>query len=321
MSDLDLYTNSEIEVSAIVVGGDNPRELFSDDKLAELAESIRVHGLQQPLVVRRAPFAADGLSVKESAAADVYVLVAGERRLRAVKLLGWRTVPCRVSREGMSDREAAIATVVENVEREDLSTYELARACQILSLKYELSGEATGKVVRRTKFYVNNLLRCLRNLDPSIIAAWRDGHDKATSDDLTKLAGVKDKAAQLKYWQMLRDGEDPFAVVEEVEEGEGADGEGDSASAPEAADGAVPPKAVKADTKRALEVAESLAAYRKAGGEGAQLAIETLRYVLGKRKTNPVNVPDRSKELEKAADDILAAGVPLLKAPKVKTPK
>jgi len=315
MANLDTYTNSEIDVSAIMVAGDNPRETFDAAKLASLAESIRLHGLQQPLIVR-APV--DG-------ALPGYVLVAGERRLRAVKLLGWQTVPCRVSNSPLSDKDAAIATVVENVEREDLSTYELAVACRTLSVKYGMTGEEVGVVVRRTKFYVNNLLRCLRQLQPAILGAWKAGHDKATTDVLTRLAGVRDPVRQLQYWQMLRDGVDPFAVVEE---GEASEDEPGSEEESEEADGPAPPKKVKADTARALEVAETLAAYRKAGGENATVAIEVVRYILGKRKTNPVAVPDKSKELDKAADDILrgaqrpyqapneVAAAALLKAPK-----
>jgi ParB/RepB/Spo0J family partition protein len=319
MTTLDTFTASEIDVNGIRVAGDNPRETFSDAKLASLAQSIQAHGLQQPLIVSAPlPDAADGR----------YVLVAGERRLRAVKLLGWQSVPCRIAKTALTEKGAAIATVVENVEREDLSTYEMARACQILSGKYGMTGEEVGQVVRRNKYYVNNMLRCLRQLEPSIVAAWKAGHDAAKTDTLSKLAGVKDKAAQLRYWQMLRDGQDPFATVEEKDD---APDESDGADAPGDADGPTPPKKVKADTARALELGETLAAYKKAGGKDGTMAMECVRYILGKRKTNPIQVPDKAAELEKAADDILKGaqrpytaneqahdllGIPTLKAPK-----
>lgn len=301
---LDAYTTLEISVNDIVVGADNPRETFTG--LTELADSIREHGLQQPIMVRRS---ADG---------QKWILVAGERRLRAVKSLGWRTVPAREKSTALSDREAAVATIVENVEREDLSSYELARACQILAVKYQMTGEEVGKVVRRTKFYVNNLLRCLRQLDPSIIADWKGGHAAATTDNLTRLASLKDSAQQFRYWELLSKGGDPFAVVEEADDADDGEQEAGSSSGPQ--DAPSGPAPVKADTKRTIKLAESLAAYRKSGGEGAELAIECVRYVLGKRKTNPVALPDKSKELEKAADEIpktgKTLGPALLKSPK-----
>lgn len=103
---------SDVAVSDIVPNPWQPRQLFNDGKLQQLAESIRASGLVQPIVVRRA--------------GEGYQLVAGERRWRAHKMIGKETI--KVVIIDISDEEMAMLALVENVAREDLSDYEIARS-------------------------------------------------------------------------------------------------------------------------------------------------------------------------------------------------
>lgn len=103
---------SDVAVSDIVPNPWQPRQLFNDGKLQQLAESIRASGLVQPIVVRRA--------------VEGYQLVAGERRWRAHKMIGKETI--KVVIIDISDEEMAMLALVENVAREDLSDYEIARS-------------------------------------------------------------------------------------------------------------------------------------------------------------------------------------------------
>jgi len=103
---------SELPVAAITPNPWQPRKVFNEEKLAELAESIRETGLVQPIVVRRV--------------ASGYQIVAGERRWRAHKLIGRETIAVVIVE--LSDEDMAMLALVENVVRDDLSDYEVARA-------------------------------------------------------------------------------------------------------------------------------------------------------------------------------------------------
>ena len=130
---------------------DNPhqtREEFDEEFLQELAESIRVQGVIQPIVVR------PGTEGR-------YVLILGERRLRASKILGKTTIPAIVKR--VSEQQAAEMTIVENLQREDLDCLEQAEAFHSLSEDFGLTQEEIGKRVGASRETVSNYLR-LRKL-------------------------------------------------------------------------------------------------------------------------------------------------------------
>ncbi|MBR2481225.1 MAG: ParB/RepB/Spo0J family partition protein [Oscillospiraceae bacterium] len=135
---------------------DQPRVSFDDAPLQSLAESIRQHGILQPLTVRKT--------------AAGYVLVAGERRLRAAKLAGCKTVPCLLME--MEDRQSALLALVENLQREDLHYLEEAAAIAKLMADYGLSQEEAAKKLGRSQSAVANKLRLLR-LSPDCTALLR----------------------------------------------------------------------------------------------------------------------------------------------------
>jgi ParB family transcriptional regulator, chromosome partitioning protein len=141
----------QVAVNAIVANPFQPRREFVAEQLAELESSIRQNGLLQPLVVRPAGAAAPGGAEWE--------LVAGERRLRAVRQLGWKEVPV-VVRE-MDDRTLLVLAIVENVQRADLSPLEEAEGYRQLIEEFGYTQKEVAESVGRERSTIANLLRLL----------------------------------------------------------------------------------------------------------------------------------------------------------------
>jgi len=130
-----------------------PRRRFDEGALAALAESIRARGVLQPIVVR-------------PLAGGTYELVAGERRLRAVRLAGLETVPALV--RDTEDGERLELALAENMAREDLNPIEEARACATLVEDLGLTKEEVGRRVGRSRVAVSNLIRLLELPDEAL---------------------------------------------------------------------------------------------------------------------------------------------------------
>lgn len=136
----------QIPVGSIRPNSRQPRRRFDGEAVSELAESVRVQGVIQPVLVRAG---ADGS----------YELIAGERRWRAARLAGLATVPALVRDAG--DRDALLLALVENVAREDLSPVEESRAYASLMDEFDLSLGEVAERVGRSKSSVSNRLRLL----------------------------------------------------------------------------------------------------------------------------------------------------------------
>ena len=147
-----------LPIEAVERNPDQPRKRFEEERLDELAASIREHGVVEPILVRR-----EG---------GKYRIVAGERRWRAAQRAGLREVPA-VLREA-SDREAFELALVENLQREDLNAIEQAEAYQVLLSDHGLTQEAVAKRVGKDRSSVANALRLLR-LPEEVRDAVRDG--------------------------------------------------------------------------------------------------------------------------------------------------
>ena len=141
----------EVEISEIRVPDGRFRRIRCDESLAALAESIREHGIIEPLIVRRV------LGVGGEAE---FTLVAGERRLRAAEMAGLTTVPVVSVEAGEVD--AAILAIIENLHREDLSMFEEAASIQSLISLTGMTQEACAKKLSVSQSYVANKLRLLR---------------------------------------------------------------------------------------------------------------------------------------------------------------
>jgi ParB family chromosome partitioning protein len=149
----------KLDLSEIDNNPHQTRKEFSEQALEELAESIRVQGVLQPIVVR------PGNEGR-------FVLILGERRLRASKLAGNATVPVIVKR--VSEQQAAEMTLVENLQRQDLDCLEQAAAFANLSTEFKLTQEEIGKRVGVSREQVSNYLRLLK-LPEEALTALRKG--------------------------------------------------------------------------------------------------------------------------------------------------
>ena len=142
-----------IGINDIKPNAAQPRKHFNEEKIDELAESIREHGIIQPLVVR--------------AAKKGYELVAGERRWRAARKAGLKEVPCLI-RE-FTDEENMLVAIIENMQREDLDPIEEAEGLSRMMDVYGLTQEQVSKSVGKSRPYIANSLRLL-NLPEEIRA-------------------------------------------------------------------------------------------------------------------------------------------------------
>jgi len=148
----------DLSLDAIAVSRRQPRRAFDPDELAELAASIRALGVVQPVVVR--PLSeAGGTGAPVAPGGARYELIAGERRLRAARLVGLDTVPALVR---PADEAAALEiALAENVAREDLNAIEEAQAYASLVDEFGLTHERVGELVGRSRVAVTNTLRLL----------------------------------------------------------------------------------------------------------------------------------------------------------------
>ena len=148
-----------LRIAEVEPNTQQPRRVFDEESLVNLADSIRQHGVLQPLLVRR-------LST------GYYQIVAGERRWRAARLAGLNEVPAIVLEA--DDRKAAELALIENLQREDLNPLEEAEGFRVLTEEYGLTQEEAGSRVGRSRPAVANILRLLA-LPDSIRALIRDG--------------------------------------------------------------------------------------------------------------------------------------------------
>jgi ParB family chromosome partitioning protein len=139
-------TPKTLPIGAIEANPLQPRRIFKDDRLSELAQSIRANGIIQPLVVRKV--------------GDRYQLVAGERRWRAAKLAGITQVPVVI--QDIPDDRLLEITLIENIQREDLNPIETAIAFDRMSKELVLSPEEIGQRTGKDRSTVSNFLRLLQ---------------------------------------------------------------------------------------------------------------------------------------------------------------
>ena len=159
-----------------------PRKIFREETLTELSDSIRQHGILQPLSVRRVT--------------GGYELIAGERRLRAAQMAGVTDIPCIVM--NMDERESGTAALVENLQRQDLDFVEEARGISYLMESWSMSQEQVARLLGKSQSAVANKLRILRH-SPAVLQALREGelterHGRA----LLKLTSEEEKLTAIE---------------------------------------------------------------------------------------------------------------------------
>lgn len=148
-----------LPISKVEPSEHQPRESFDGEKLEALADSIRSHGIIQPITVRRLE-------------GDHYQIIAGERRWRAARMAGLRELPARIV--DADDREAMVLALVENLQREDLNPVEQARGMQRLLEEYGCTQESAAEMVGCSRSAFTNSLRLLALPEP-VLAMLEDG--------------------------------------------------------------------------------------------------------------------------------------------------
>lgn len=135
-----------ININEIEPNKNQPRKRFDEDSLTELAESIKLHGVIQPLIIRK-----DG---------KLYTIIAGERRWRAARMAGLKKVPAII--KDYTSREIMEIALIENIQRQDLNPIEEAQAYQNLIDEYHLKQDEVAEKVSKSRAAVTNSLRLLR---------------------------------------------------------------------------------------------------------------------------------------------------------------
>ena len=183
---LDLPRIVEVDLDRITPNPDQPRKTFDEETLQELAVSIEKHGLIQPVVVKETP-------------GETYILVAGERRYRAHKLLDRATIAAIVT-QGNPDEIA----LIENLQREDLNPIEMAEALSTMMDRYRYSQEELGRAIGKNRVTVNELLR-LNTLPQKIKEECRTS-DTLRKSVLIELARLSKASEQLRLWEEIKSG-------------------------------------------------------------------------------------------------------------------
>jgi ParB family chromosome partitioning protein len=165
-----------------------PRKIFRPEALDELSDSIRQHGILQPLSVRRS--------------GNGYELIAGERRLRAAELAGITDIPCIIM--SMDDRESGMAAMVENLQRQDLDFIEEAMGISRLLEDWNMSQEQAARLLGKSQSAVANKLRLLKHSEPVLLALREAGLTERHARALLKLPTEESKLAAVK--EIVRQG-------------------------------------------------------------------------------------------------------------------
>ena len=146
---------ASLPLTDLVAGQYQPRTRMDEGALYELAESIKVQGIMQPILVRRLTSGSND---------GKYEIIAGERRFRAARIAGLDSVPVLV--RDVPDESAAAMSLIENIQREDLNPLEEAQGLQRLVKEFGLTHELAAKAVGRSRSAASNLLRLLNLADP-----------------------------------------------------------------------------------------------------------------------------------------------------------
>lgn len=189
---------TQLSLNEIEPNRDQPRKHFDEEALSELSESIAMHGVIQPLLVR--PISDGG-----------YQLIAGERRWRASRMAGLTQVPV-VIRE-MTDSEAMELALIENLQREDLNPVEEAEGFRLLMDTYSLTQEQAAERVGKSRPAVANALRLL-SLPDKVIALLKEG--KVSSGHARALLPLKDEKTMLLLCKEIEEKELSVRETEKI---------------------------------------------------------------------------------------------------------
>ena len=167
----------QVEIGLIDRNPDQPRKIFDDEALSELASSIKQHGVIQPIIVKEV----DGR----------YVIIAGERRWRASRLAGLKTIPCVI--KDYTEQEISEIAIIENLQREDLNPIESAKAIKNLINQYNLTQDEVADKIGKSRPAVANTIRLL-SLPEQIITLVEQ--NKLTAGHARALLAIENSSKQ-----------------------------------------------------------------------------------------------------------------------------
>lgn len=175
----------EIQINKIEINNDQPRKSFDEEKIKELSQSIKQHGIIQPITVRKIN-------------KDKYQLISGERRFRASKLIGNETIPAFI--RDTEDENILELALIENIQRENLNSIEIAISYKKLIDELKLNQEKLGARVGKDRTTINNYLRLLK-LPPTIQKGLKD--NKIQMGHARSLIAIETSELQLKIYQLI----------------------------------------------------------------------------------------------------------------------
>ena len=177
---------TELELSKIEPNVNQPRKAFDKESLQELSSSIKQHGVIQPIII-----------VQKG---EKYSIVAGERRYRAAKMAGLKTIPVII--KNYSTKEIKEIALIENLQREDLNPVETAYALRQLIEEYQFTQEEVADKIGKTRTVVTNFLRILK-LEPEVLSMVEKG--KLTFAHAKALVSINDRETQIKLAKKASD--------------------------------------------------------------------------------------------------------------------
>lgn len=175
----------EIQINKIEINKDQPRKSFNEQKIKELSLSIKQHGIIQPITVRRIDN-------------DKFQLISGERRFRASKLIGIKTIPAFI--RDTDDNNLLELALIENIQRENLNSIEIAISYKKLIDELKINQEKLGARVGKDRTTINNYLRLLK-LPPTIQKGLKD--NKIQMGHARSLIAIETSELQLKIYQLI----------------------------------------------------------------------------------------------------------------------
>ena len=175
----------EIQINKIEINKDQPRKSFNKEKIKELSLSIKQHGIIQPITVRRIDN-------------DKFQLISGERRFRASKLIGNKTIPAFI--RDTDDKNLLELALIENIQRENLNSIEIAISYKKLIDELKINQEKLGTRVGKDRTTINNYLRLLK-LPPTIQKGLKD--NKIQMGHARSLIAIETSELQLKIYQLI----------------------------------------------------------------------------------------------------------------------
>jgi ParB family chromosome partitioning protein len=176
-----------LDINLVEPNRDQPRKYFDEDALLELSESVKEHGIVQPLLVQKKD--------------DYYMIIAGERRWRAAKKAGLKEVPVNIA-EGLSEQEILEIALIENIQREDLNPIEEALTYKRLLEEFHLKQDEVAERVSKSRTTVTNSMRLLK-LDERVQQMIIDG--MLTTGHARAILGIEDNEKQYEFAQRIFD--------------------------------------------------------------------------------------------------------------------